>query len=371
LTIRHEVMEGDWLEQIARCYGAALSAVQSANPRITDPNEVLKVSSVVVPKIGSAGTIYGPPCVVFYTVVTGDTGQSIANKFNADLNVLMAANPGVTLSPGVVVKVPKNSKGGTPVTQADGTAQSISLSETASSFSTLRAMLNTLTAEPTTEIDRKYLALGGPNGFLGSPAGPETGIPDGGSYRDFQGGSIYWSPETGAYEVHGEIRDRWLELTGVNFLGYPMTDETTTPDGIGRYNHFQNGSIYWSPDTGAHEVQGVIRDKWASLGWEKSFLGYPLTDETGTPNGKGRFNHFQGGSIYWSADTGAHEVQGVIRDKWASIGWEQSCLGFPTSDEQDYSDHTGQYTRISNFQGGTIVWGPNAGASVNCLSMIK
>ena len=42
-------------------------------------------------------------------------------------------------------------------------------------------------------------------------------------------------------------------------LGYPTTNEQTTTDGIGRYNHFQKGSIYWSPTTGAHEVFGLIR----------------------------------------------------------------------------------------------------------------
>jgi uncharacterized protein with LGFP repeats len=25
-------------------------------------------------------------------------------------------------------------------------------------------------------------------------------------------------------------------------------------------------------------------------------LGYPVTDETGTPDGHGRYNHFQGGT---------------------------------------------------------------------------
>jgi uncharacterized protein with LGFP repeats len=78
-----------------------------------------------------------------------------------------------------------------------------------------------------------------------------------------------------------------------------LTDETTTPDGIGRFNHFQGGSIYWTPATGAHEVHGAIRDRWASLGWERSRLGYPTSDEL-VWAGTGRVSRFQGGSIYWS-----------------------------------------------------------------------
>jgi LGFP repeat-containing protein/insecticidal crystal toxin P42 protein len=142
-------------------------------------------------------------------------------------------------------------------------------------------------------------------------------------------------------------------------LGYPLTDETSTPDGFGRYNHFQGGSIYWTLDTGAHEVHGDIREKWASLGWERSFLGYPLTDETETPDGFGRYNHFQGGSIYWTLDTGAHEVHGDIREKWASLGWEQSFLGYPLSDETVIPDGVERY---SQFQAGLIVAAPDTGA---------
>lgn len=112
-------------------------------------------------------------------------------------------------------------------------------------------------------IDEKYQALGGATGWLGAPTIPESGTPDGkGRFRHYQNGSIYWNPATGAHEVHGSIRRRWQELgweTG--FLGYPLTDEMTTPDGAGRYSHFQGGSIYWSPATGAYEVRnaGALR----------------------------------------------------------------------------------------------------------------
>jgi uncharacterized protein with LGFP repeats len=212
------------------------------------------------------------------------------------------------------------------------------------------------------EIAKKWQSLGGVGGFLGAPLTDETGTPDGvGRYNHFQGGSIYWTPKTQAHEVHGLIRDKWSSLGWEkSFLGYPVTDETGTPDGVGRFNHFQGGSIYWTPKTQARVVHGLIRDKWSSLGWERSFLGYPVTDETGTPDGVGRFNHFQGGSIYWTPNTQAHEVHGFIRDKWASLSWERGVLGYPTSDE--FQD--GQYRR-SNFQRGFIRWSEATGAVVS------
>lgn len=211
-------------------------------------------------------------------------------------------------------------------------------------------------------ITIKYLALGGSGGFLGAPVTAILTCPDGvGKFQHYvNGGSIYYTPATGAHEVHGAIRGRWQSLSWERgLLRYPITDETKTPDGIGRFNHFQGGSIYWSPSSGAFEVHGEIRNKYASLGWEKSFLGYPITNETTTPDGFGRFNHFQGGSIYWSPGTGAHEVHGAIRAFWSSIGWERSALGYPVSDEQIVF---ASIARISHFQHGSIYWSPTAGA---------
>jgi len=96
------------------------------------------------------------------------------------------------------------------------------------------------------------------------------------------------------------ISDKYALLGGASgFLGTPTIDESTTPDGVGRFRHYQHGSIYWSPDTGAHEVHGLIRQKWESLGWERSYLGYPMTDEIDTCNGAGRVSKFQGGELIW------------------------------------------------------------------------
>lgn len=155
-------------------------------------------------------------------------------------------------------------------------------------------------------IARKHSELGGDAGFLGVDKTGDQHAANGGLFREYAGGVIYWSSETGAHEVHGAILALWTSLGRENgFLGYPLTDESTTPDGVGRFNHFQGGSIYWTPATGAHEVHGAILDLWAGMGWETSFLGYPLTDELHTADGVGRFTDFQGGQIAWSPDLGA------------------------------------------------------------------
>ena len=203
-------------------------------------------------------------------------------------------------------------------------------------------------------IDVKYATLGGPSGFLGPPITPETATLDGvGRYREYQNGWIHWHPNTGAHMTYGAIREKWAALGWErSFLGYPLTDTTPTPDGVGRYTHFQGGSIHWSPSTPASAVSGAIRDKWASLGWERSFLGYPLTDEIINPDQRGRRQHFQGALIYWTTSTGAHVIGGDIFEQWGKLGWEQSNLGYPTSDEEDAPGGG----RISYFERGSIRW---------------
>jgi LysM repeat protein len=109
-TIKHQVADGEWLWQIARCYGADPVKVSAANPPA--PAHISPNTTVTVPNIGSVGKIYGPPCVVMYTVQTGDTWNSIAAKYNADPTVLQMANAN-TLTVGSVIKVPINSAGAT------------------------------------------------------------------------------------------------------------------------------------------------------------------------------------------------------------------------------------------------------------------
>ena len=170
----------------------------------------------------------------------------------------------------------------------------------------------------------------------------------------------FTSPATGSHDVGGAILTNYRAHGGpAGRLGYPVTDELATPKVYGRFNAFQGGSIYWTPSTGAHAVWGSILHRWARLGWENGRLGFPTTDELPTPDGVGRFNHFQRGSIYWTPTTGAREIYGSIRDRWASLGWETGALGYPISGE--FAIPGG---RAQDFQYGSIRWSPTSGTSV-------
>lgn len=148
------------------------------------------------------------------------------------------------------------------------------------------------------------------------------------------------------------------------WLGQPVDEgagsaEMAMPDGRGRARDFQNGSIYWTPEHGAFEVHGDIRVKWAQVGGHRGVLAYPVTDELGCGPGVGRFNHFEGGSIYWRGDLGAHAVHGRIRDRWAQQGWQDSRLGYPVRDVRG-----SEAEWVGEFERGAIIWTPAGGFDV-------
>jgi hypothetical protein len=124
---------------------------------------------------------------------------------------------------------------------------------------------------------------------------------------DEPGGLGFWNVGVGTRcgnspAVVGEIEKKYLALGGCgSLLGAPITAEQGCPDQVGRYSVFDQGSIYWTPQLGAFEVHGRIRDAWKAAGWEAGELGYPISDEYAVTGG--RRSDFQHGSITWSSST--------------------------------------------------------------------
>ena len=189
----------------------------------------------------------------------------------------------------------------------------------------------------------KYVDFGLAEGPLGPPTSDEILNPDGvGKRASFQNNSsIYWHPDTDAHQIGGRIGDKWAEFGYEGgSLGYPITDELSNPDGRGMRQAFQKDStIYYTQETDAHQIGGDIGKRWGELGWESSYLGYPTTDEVSTPNGQGRLNHFENGSIYWTGTTGAHDLTAELTTLWGALDWENGELGFPTRNAQRGPDY--------------------------------
>ena len=118
-------------------------------------------------------------------------------------------------------------------------------------------------------------------------------------------------------------------------LGYAVTDLIGDITGVpgGFMGHYVHHDIYTGTDGKTFEVHGDIRQAYNNLGAAQSILGIPVTDETGTPDGIGRFNHFKNGSIYWTPKTGPAALWAKVRDCWAQNGWERGALGYPISNQ--------------------------------------
>jgi hypothetical protein len=115
-------------------------------------------------------------------------------------------------------------------------------------------------------------------------------------------------------------------------MGNATTGFAHFSNGASRY--YQNGSVWFGDAVGrAHVVLGLILQKWQNKGGV-NFIGYPLSDEGDTRLGDGRFNWFQSGTVFykWGASD-AYEMHGCNIAAYGAYGWEWGKLGFPTSDE--------------------------------------
>lgn len=201
-----------------------------------------------------------------------------------------------------------------------------------------------------------------PTNPLPEPGFPYCGLPNGGCYQHLTNSvSAYFSPQHGTQVVQGRIRNKWSSMGWENSsLGYPASWEFCglRDGGCGQHFERENGSIYWVSSVDANFIRGSIFDRWAAAGWENSIIGYPRTDEFCGLYAGGCGQHFthENGSIYWTGHTGAHIVRGLIRGEWASKGWEQSPYGYPVTSE--YPSAGGV---IQDFEYGYIYWSPSSG----------
>ena len=266
-----------------------------------------------------------------------------------------------------------------------------------------------LTTECGNTIASKYAKLGGPAGFLGAVTTPERASADGrGRYAKYQGGNIYWTAKTGAFEVHGSILTEF-EKQGSPRLGYPTSDTLTTVDKlaagtakIARYATFEKGRIYdrgtlgtftvpsvlvakfqavggylglptaaatatgvrsgigqsfdwghlYAVDGRSAEVHGAVETHHQALGGVKGQLGYPITDLSPIDDRRGKSQWFDGGICWYTATTGAHSVWGPLLNTYVGLGHCKGRLGYPTS---DLGEPSTDGSRRQTFEHGTLV----------------
>lgn len=145
------------------------------------------------------------------------------------------------------------------------------------------------------------------------------------------------------------------KLPGFEWLGAKITTELEipTPDGRGRWAKYEGGYIYWTPETGAIAIPNAVFEVWAANGFEVG-IGFPVNFHT-VING-GDIQAFEKGVIYRKYGTPGYIVHGNILVHYRAAGFEGGTLGWPTSNEVPIE---GGNERIQAFENGTIVWSPN------------
>ena len=209
-------------------------------------------------------------------------------------------------------------------------------------------------------VGERYAALGSYGGVLGFPLSGETAATrDGGVYQVFEGGRIFSAPGIGAYETRGDIDARYRVVDSARGpLGFPVAAPSGTPGADGRQQLFEHGRITWSAAHGAYATYGRIGERWLALGGAAGVLGFPIRGERDTVDVPGHFQRFENGRVSSSSATGAHETYGGILARWTELGLEGGVLGFPTSGERDAASGAGRY---SSFQRGRISYSPATG----------
>ncbi len=100
----------------------------------------------------------------------------------------------------------------------------------------------------------------------------------------------------------GAIFARWEAMGGADsYLGRPTSPESS---GLGstRYVTFERGAMYWSPETGAKPVTGELYKGWGALGFERGALGLPTSAEISAP--LWIVQNFQHGTLNLNRETG-------------------------------------------------------------------
>ncbi len=156
-----------------------------------------------------------------------------------------------------------------------------------------------------TAIAVAYQDLGLVGSVLGRQTTPEADAAGGGRVATFVNGLILSTPALGAHHVVGASADRYHELgREASPLGYPVADPLPLGEGGATTVAFQGGAIWASSDTGAFETTGAVHERYLAEGGGAGWMGLPTTGVTVVPDGRLRSDFAGGWSIVARPDGG-------------------------------------------------------------------
>lgn len=144
------------------------------------------------------------------------------------------------------------------------------------------------------------------------------------------------------------------------WLGKRLSGEQATADGVGRFSQFENGYIYWHPDTGAFAIPMHLFESYAQYGWEAGALGYPVARHTVLAEGD--VQAFQRGVLFRKYGADGFFVTGAIGNRYRLNDWEHGFLGWPLTNEIPKGGMIWQgfeHGRIAFAPDGTVVLAEN------------
>ena len=123
-------------------------------------------------------------------------------------------------------------------------------------------------------------------------------------------------PGLGNVSLDGPTAAAYEKAGGATALGAPTAVAEVVGDGT--VLAFANGTIFSSPSTGAHVVQGEILNVYTAQGGPGGALGFPISDEAQTGggykvSGGGWITEFQNGTIAWTNSGGGTFAETVTQ----------------------------------------------------------
>lgn len=228
-------------------------------------------------------------------------------------------------------------------------------------------------------INQAWQAAGGADSPVGNRDGDVFEVGSGYGEK-FSEGKIFFTPETGAHLIYGDILNKYESLGGPadSDLGFPTINEVAGlvgPDSrVSTFSASDKPAIFWTPDTGAWAVRGAINVAWDKLGGSAGALGVPVEDER--YDGDVISQKFTGGELSWNTASKtftsdppsfADELGGLevptdpttlINQAWRATGG----LGGPLGARQGEQTAVGDGGAAQDYASGKIFYSPATGA---------
>lgn len=204
-----------------------------------------------------------------------------------------------------------------------------------------------------------HAANGGNSGWLGSAVGSAEllqGLGQVGYRQTYQNGTLYWTRTNGLAALSGAVLTKYNAIGGpTSWLGWPYGATTDfTANGVsGKYQYFQGATMYWTADWGARVIQpSTIRPAFIEFGATAGRPGWPIGDEVRVGSA-GSMQAFQHGTLLARSSGARFAVWGAVEDYYLAQGGPTGWLGWPTGNEVPWTAGgvTGLY---QNFEYGIV-----------------